>query len=177
MSSTVNWKIEPGHSQIQFKVKHMAITNVNGIFKTFEGTVISVGNEFDKAAVKVSIAADSIDTQLPPRDNHLKSAYLFNTDNYPVIIFEGALEKNGEVYDLNGNLTIRDISRPIKLDADFTGNAKGFAGDERAGFEASGKLSRQDYGLSWNIAGEGGNLVIGDEIKLHFDLQLVKVWI
>lgn len=175
MSSTTIWKIETGHSQIQFKVKHLAITNVNGIFKTFEGTVTRTGEDFDKAMIKVSIASESIDTQNPDRDKHLKSDFLFDTDNYPVIIFEGELEKHEEAYVLNGNLTIRDVKRPITLQAKFTGSGKGFAGDERAGFEANGKMSRKDFDLSWNIAGADGGLVIGDEIKLHFDIQLVQV--
>jgi len=174
MSTTTTWKIEPGHSQIQFKVKHLAITNVNGIFKTFEGSVNCPGDGFNNAAVKVSIASNSIDTQLPDRDNHLKSAYLFDTDNYPLITYEGVLEKQSEAYILNGNLTIRDVTRPVKLHAEFTGAGKGFAGDERAGFEASGMISRNDFGLTWNIVANGGGLVIGDEIKLHFDIQLVK---
>jgi len=174
MSSTILWKIEPGHSQIQFKIKHLAITNVNGIFKTFDGTVACAGDTFDKAAVKVSIASDSIDTQLPDRDHHLKSIHLFDTGNYPRITFEGILEKQGDAYALNGHLTLRDVTRPVKLQAEFTGSGKGFAGDERAGFEASGTISRKDFSLSWNIAGQDGGLVIGDEVKLHFDVQLVK---
>lgn len=175
MSSITNWKIESGHSQIQFKVKHLAITNVNGIFKTFEGDVVCADEGFDNAGIKVSICADSIDTKLPDRDNHLKSAYLFDAENYPLIKFEGTLEKSCEAYALTGHLTIRDVTRPLKLNVDFTGYAKGFNGDERAGFEASGKLSRNDFGLNWNIAGQGGNVVIGDEIKFHFDIQLMKL--
>lgn len=174
MSSTTTWTIEPGHSQIQFKVKHLSIAHVNGIFKTFKGTISSPEEGFENSVVKVSIAADSIDTQLPDRDKHLKSVYLFDTDQFPLITFEGALKKNSEAYTLDGSLTIRDVTCPIKLDAAFTGLGKGFAGDERAGFEASGKLSRKDYGLSWNIASSDGGWVIGDEIKLHFDIELVK---
>lgn len=175
MSSTSIWKIDPGHSQIRFKVKHLSITYVNGIFKTFEGTVACPDEGFDRAAVKVSITADSMDTQLPDRDTHLKSVYLFDTGTYPQIVFEGALKKDGEAYALEGSLTIRDVTRPIKLDTEFTGAGIGFAGDPRAGFEARGKLSRKDYGLSWNIAAVGGGLVIGDEIKLHLDIELVKI--
>lgn len=174
MSSTKKWRIETGHSQIQFKVKHLAITNVNGIFKTFEGTVTAPEKDFENATVKVSIAADSIDTQLPERDKHLKSEYLFDTEKYPLITFEGIFKKNGESHFLEGNLKLLDVTKPIKLDAEFTGAAKGFAGDERAGFEINGKINRKDFGLSWNIAGQDGGLIIGDEIKLHFDIQLVE---
>lgn len=174
MSSTKNWRIEQGHSQIQFKVKHLSITNVNGIFKTFDGTVTTQNNEFDNAKVKVSIAADSIDTQVLERDKHLKSSYLFDTENYPLITFEGIFRKNGENYILDGNLTLRDVTKPVSLDAQFTGAAQGFAGDQRAGFEINGKISRKHFDLTWNIAANGGGLVIGDEIKLHFDIQLVE---
>lgn len=174
MSATKNWRIEQGHSQIQFKVKHLSITNVNGIFKTFNGTVTTHNNAFDNAVVKVSIAADSIDTRLPERDKHLKSSYLFDTENYPLLTFEGVFLKNGEHYTLEGNLTLRDVTRPISLEAQFTGAAQGLHGDQRAGFEINGKISRKAFELTWNIAANGGGLVIGDEIKLHFDIQLVE---
>lgn len=175
MSSTTNWKIETGHSHIQFKVKHLAITHVNGIFKTFSGNVICPhDNDFDNAIIKVLIAVDSIDTQNPIRDNQLKSVDLFDIDKYPQITFEGILKKDGDIYCLSGNITMRNVTRPIKLNTEFTGLAKGFAGDERAGFETNGKINRKDFGLSWNIAGKDGGLVIGDEIKLYFDIQLLK---
>jgi polyisoprenoid-binding protein YceI len=175
MSSTALWKLDPGHSHIQFKVKHLSITNVNGIFKTFEGTVDCPDEGFDNAAVKIAIAAYSIDTQLPDRDKHLKSAHLFDTVNYPQIQFDGVLKKTGQAYVLEGSLTIRETTHPIRLETEFTGAGKGFAGDERAGFEARGSLSRKDYGLTWNIAAAGGGLVIGDDIKLQFDIELVKL--
>jgi polyisoprenoid-binding protein YceI len=174
MSLTKNWRIEQGHSQIQFKVKHLAITYVNGIFKTFEGTITNPEQDFDNAVIKVSIAANSIDTQLSERDKHLKSAYLFDTENYPLITFEGVFKKINENYVVDGNLTLRNVTKPVSLNAKITGAAKGFAGDDRAGFEIDGRINRNDFDLTWNIAANSGGLVIGDEIKLHFDIQLVE---
>jgi polyisoprenoid-binding protein YceI len=174
MTTNSSWKIDAGHSQVQFKVKHLAITNVNGIFNTFEGTVECVEDDFDQARVKASIVVDSIDTKHPDRDKHLKSLDFFDADKYPFINFNGLLQKDGEDYQLTGDVTIRDVKRPVTLDVELTGAATGRFGDRRAGFEASGKINRKDFGLTWNILAEGGGLVLGDEIKLNFDIQLVK---
>ncbi len=174
MTTNSSWKIDAGHSQVQFKVKHLAITNVNGIFNIFEGTVDCPGEDFDQARVKASIAVDSIDTKHPDRDKHLKSPDFFDAEKYPFISFDGLLQKDGEDYQLTGDLTICDVSRPVTLDVEFTGAATGRFGDHRAGFEASGKINRKDFGLTWNILAEGGGLVLGDEVKLNFDIQLLK---
>ncbi|HZY35688.1 MAG TPA: YceI family protein [Mucilaginibacter sp.] len=174
MTTNSSWKIDAGHSQVQFKVKHLAITNVNGVFNTFEGTVECVGDDFDQARVKASIAVDSIDTKHPDRDKHLKSPDFFDVANHPFITFDGVLQKEGGDYQLTGDLSIKGVQQPVTLDVEFTGAATGRFGDQRAGFEASGKISRKDFGLTWNILAEGGGLVLGDEIKLNFDIQLLK---
>jgi len=173
--NTTTWNIDPGHSEAQFRIKHLAITNVNGTFDKFSGYARTHGDDFNQATVHFEIEADSINTNNAPRDNQLKSPDLFNTIQYPKIVFDGKLlQKDGDDYTLDGELTLLATKRPISLAAAFTGSGKGRFNDTRAGFEVSGKISRKDYGLSWNILNEAGGLVIGDEVKLHFDIQLIR---
>ena len=168
------WSIDPIHSEVQFKVKHLAISNIAGTFKTFKGDVISQTDDFDNAEVSLVIDADSIDTNHEVRDGHLKAEEFFDTPQFPQIAFKGLLNKKDDNYKLTGNLTIRQNTRPIVLDVEFTGAGKGRNGDTRAGFEVNGKINRKDYGLTWSMLTETGGLIVGEEIKLHFDIQLIK---
>ena len=168
------WSIDPNHSEVQFKVKHLAISNIAGTFKTFKGDVICQNDDFDKAEVSLVIDADSIDTNHEIRDGHLKAEEFFDTPQFPQIIFNGLLQKHVDNYELNGDLTIRQNTRPIILDVEFTGFGKGRNGDIRAGFEVNGKINRKDYGLTWSMLTETGGLIVGEEIRLHFDIQLIK---
>ena len=168
------WSIDPIHSEVQFKVKHLAISNIAGTFKTFKGDVISPTEDFDNAEISLVIEADSIDTNHEIRDGHLKAEEFFDTAQFPQITFKGLLYKNADHYELRGDLTIRQNTRPIVLDVEFTGAGKGRNGDTRAGFEVNGKINRKDYGLSWSMLTETGGLIVGEEIKLHFDIQLIK---
>ncbi|MBB6129451.1 YceI family protein [Mucilaginibacter lappiensis] len=168
------WSIDPDHSEIQFKVKHLAISNIAGTFKIFKGDVISPNEDFDNAEISLEIDTDSIDTNHEIRDGHLKTEEFFNTPQFPQITFSGLLQKQSGKYELTGNLTIRQNTLPIVLDVEFTGTGKGRNGDTRAGFEVNGKINRKDYGLTWSMLTETGGLIIGEEIKLHFDIQLIK---
>lgn len=168
------WSIDPNHSEVQFKVKHLAISNIAGTFKTFKGDVISSTDDFDNAEINLLIEADSIDTNHEIRDGHLKAEEFFDTRQFPEIIFKGLLHKKAGDYELRGDLTIRQNTRRIVLDVEFTGAGKGRNGDTRAGFEVNGKINRKDYGLTWSMLTETGGLIVGEEIKLHFDIQLIK---
>jgi len=168
------WAVDTAHSQVQFKIKHLAITNVNGTFDVFGGSVETQNEDFDNAKVHFEIDANSINTHHADRDRHLKSPDLFDTQKFPKILFDGMLQKNGDGYELKGDLTICATTKPIAMEAEFTGTGKGRFNDTRAGFEVSGKINRKDYGLTWNVLTEAGSFVVGEEVKLLFDIQLIK---
>jgi polyisoprenoid-binding protein YceI len=173
--TTTKWSIDPGHSLVQFKVRHLGISNIAGTFKLFEGGVLSGTDDFDNAKVHCVINTGSIDTNNAQRDEHLKSDIFFDVQKFPVIVFDGLLKKKNDKYELAGDLTIRDTTHHIALDAEFNGTGIGrFSPQKRAGFEAAGKLSRKDYGLSWSMLTEAGGIIVSDEIKLHFDIQLIN---
>src|ERR1700722_2578620 len=134
-NNKTKWNIDPAHSAVNFKIKHLGITNVNGTFDKFHGSVETENEDFNNAAVHFEIDADSINTRHADRDKHLKSPDLFNTEKYPKILFDGRLEKKGDGYELAGELTIGAIMRSIVLATEFTGSGKGRFNDTRAGFE------------------------------------------
>jgi len=177
MENTITkWEVDPDHSKVQFKVKHLAIANVAGTFKIFSGKVESDKEDFDGAAIAFEIDANSINTDQVQRDGHLKSNLFFDTEKFPKITFTGALHKQDDAYELGGDLTIRDITKQVKLQAAFNGLGKdiGF-GNIRAGFEAGGKINRKDFGITFNMITEAGGLNIGEEVKLDFDIELIKL--
>jgi len=173
-STPSKWAIDAGHSEVHFKIKHLAITNVNGTFDRFQGYVESESEDFNNAMVHFEIDTDSINTNNADRDKHLKSPDLFNTQQYPKILFDGVLQKKENDYQLAGELTICATKKHIVLVAEFNGSGQGRFNDTRAGFEVNGKINRKDYGLTWNVLTEAGGLVLGDEVKLQFDIQLIK---
>jgi polyisoprenoid-binding protein YceI len=172
MEST--WRIDAGHSEVQFKVKHLAISNVSGVFNLFKGEVLSEKEDFDGATVHCVIDVSSLDTNNGQRDKDLKSEGFFDVQQFPEIVFDGLLKKKDDRYELAGELTIRETVRHIAMEAEFTGIGKGRFNDTRAGFEVTGKISRKDFGLSWNVLTEAGGFAIGEEIRLHFDIQLIR---
>jgi len=174
-NNKTTWNIDPAHSAVNFKIKHLGIANVNGTFDKFAGNVETENDDFNNAAVHFEIDADSINTRNAARDNHLKSPFLFNTEKYPKLVFDGRLQKEGDAYQLAGELTIGSTMRSIVLATELTGSGQGMHNDTRAGFEVEGKINRKDYGLTWNIATEAGSFVVGEEVKLHFDVELIKV--
>jgi polyisoprenoid-binding protein YceI len=168
------WAIDPNHSEVQFKVKHLGISNVAGTFKIFKGDMQTDNDDFKDAKINFEVDTDSIDTNHSERDNQLKSPMFFDTQKFPKIIFSGVLHKKVEGYELDGELTIRDIKKNIKLQVEQTGTGLGRFGDVRTGFEVSGKINRKDYGITWGMLTDSGSLIVGEEIKLHFDIQLIK---
>lgn len=166
------WKIDPTHSEVQFKVKHLVISTVTGTFKSFEGQLETEQEDFDNAEVSFSLDVNSIDTNVKDRDNHLKSDDFFSVENYPNITFEGQLKKNGSDYKLVGPLTIKDVSREVALDVEYGGTMDDGYGNTKAGFEIKGKINRKDFGLTWNMVTEAGGVVVGDDVKLDLNIQL-----
>ncbi|UPK68488.1 YceI family protein [Chitinophaga filiformis] len=165
------WKVDVGHSSVGFKIRHMAIANVSGAFLSFEGMAYTIAqDDFEGASVDFEIKADSLNTNNPERDAHLRSDLFFDVQRFPTINFKGTLVGD----KLTGNLTIRGVTKEISLEADFTGAGQGRFGDTRAGFELSGKINRKDFGLTWNMLTEAGSLIVGEDVKLDMNIELVR---
>ena len=170
------WAIDPTHSKIGFKVKHLMIANVLGNFKEFEGEVSTVGNDFSKSMISFSVKTASVDTEIPDRDGHLKSADFFDVENYPTITFTGAGLKDlgDDLYELTGDLTIKGVSHPTTLSVEFGGVMADPWGNVKAGFSITGKIKRKEWDLTWNAALETGGVLVGEEVKINCDIELVK---
>lgn len=169
------WAIDTTHTEVQFKVKHLVIATVTGFFKKFSGSVESESEDFDGAQVNFSLNVNSIDTNQVDRDNHLKSPDFFAAEQYPTIDFTGSLAKvEGSEYTLDGALTLHGITKAIVLNVDFGGTIVDPWGNNRAGFEISGKLNRKDFGLTWNSLTEAGGMVVSEEVKLHINAELIR---
>ncbi len=165
------WLIDNAHSEVYFKVKHMVISTVTGEFTQFDGSVESNSDDFSQAKFNFSANIDSINTKIADRDNHLKSADFFDAGSYPKLTFASATGlEDGKI---SGMLTIKDVSKEVSLDADFGGVIKDPWGNQRAGFELSGKISRKDFGLNWSQVTEAGGLVVGNDVKIHINLEFV----
>ena len=188
------WAIDNQHSVAQFKVRHLGVANVTGTFKVFRGELIqedeeetsgtSGASDFDGAKIQFTIDTNSLDTNHAQRDGHLKSPDFFHTEQFPAMTFSGVLRKmggqdihDGEAdarYTVAGDLTIRDVTKAVTFDAELTGTGKGRFGDNRAGFEVDGKINRKDFGLVWSMLTESGGLIVGEEVKVHFDVELIR---
>ncbi|TAE09604.1 MAG: polyisoprenoid-binding protein [Bacteroidetes bacterium] len=169
------WNIDPTHSEVQFKVKHLVISTVTGSFDTFSATLEASADDFSDAKVTFSADVDSINTRNAQRDGHLKSGDFFDAAQYPTLSFESTkIEKAGSDYKLSGNLTIRNTTLPVVLDVDYGGTTVDPYGQTKAGFEISGKVNRKDFGLTWSALTEAGGLVVGDDIRLQLSVQMVK---
>ena len=165
--------IDTSHSRIQFKVKHLMISNVLGSFKEFEGKASMIENDFSSTKVTFSINSASIDTDAPDRDAHLKSPDFFDVEKYPKILFEGLgmTKKDEENFELKGNLTIKDISKPIILSVEFGGFMTDPWGNKKAGFSVTGEINRKDWGMEWNAALEAGGVLVGEKVKILCDVE------
>lgn len=170
---TTKWVIDPAHSEIQFKVKHMMITTVTGSFKEFSSEVETEGEDFSTARIRFEAATASIFTNAEQRDAHLRSADFFDADNFPVMSFVSSkLEKtDDDNWQLTGDLTIKDVTKPVKLDVEFGGVGKDPWGNTKAGFSLSGKINRKDWGLNWNAALEAGGVLVSDDVRILCEVQ------
>jgi polyisoprenoid-binding protein YceI len=173
--SKTKWTVDPTHSEVHFKVKHLVISTVTGTFKVFSGSLETTKEDFTDAEIEFSLDASSVDTNQPQRDDHLRSADFFDVEKFPEIKFKSSsFTKDGDDYKLSGNLTIKDVTKPVTLDVEFGGSATDFYGNLKAGFEVSGKVNRKDYGLVWDGITEAGAIVVGEDIKLSINLQFAK---
>lgn len=169
------WVIDPAHSTLQFNVQHLNITTLRGTFTEIEGTV-EAAEHFENAKFSFSANVNSINTNDEKRDTHLKSADFFDAEKFPKLSFTSTnfTKKGGDKFELTGNLTIKDITKPITLTAIYGGTAKDPWGNTKAGFEIKGKIDRREYGLTWNVAIEAGGKMVSEEVALIADIQLLK---
>ena len=167
---STKWNLDPSHSEITFKVRHMMISNVKGEFKNFNVDLESEDENFKNVKANATIDTASISTNNTDRDNHLKSAEFFNAEAHPQITFETDSLND----DVTGNLTINGVTKPVKLDVDFGGINVDPWGQTKAGFSFEGKIKRSDFGLNWNAALEAGGVMVSDEVKIAGELQFVK---
>lgn len=175
--NTKKWVLDPAHSELQFKVKHMMVSNVTGYFNRFNIEVETSDEEMENARIQFTADADSIYTKNEQRDEHLKSKDFFDRDHHPQLRFESTSFKKIDEsdYALQGNLTIRDITKPVKLQVTFGGEAKDPWGNIKAGFSVSGKINRKDWGLTYNTVLETGGVMVGDEIRIFAEIQMKQL--
>ena len=177
MTVKSKWTIDPAHSEVGFKVKHLMITNIKGQFTEYDASIYTTGDDFMTSEVDFWINAASITTGSPDRDTHLRSADFLDVENHPQINFLGnsyeEVDKDGS-YTLYGDMTIRGITKKIKLDVEFGGVVKDPWGNEKAAFTVNGKVNRKEWGLVWNAPLETGGVLVSDEVYINCEFQLKK---
>ena len=173
-ANKTKWVLDPTHSELTFKVKHLMITNVKGEFKKFSIEVD--GEQITHSTIKVAIDADSIATGELQRDAHLKSAEFFDVENHKEITFIGNsfTQIDADNYQLKGELTLKGIRKEVTLEVEFGGISKDPWGNEKAGFSITGKINRKDWGLNWNAALETGGVLVSEEVKIAAEIQFLK---
>ena len=170
------WNIDASHSNLQFNVRHMVITKVRGAFKAYSGTLeLDESQGLALRQVNVVIDASSIDTAEPKRDGHLRSQDFLDVATYPTLTFQSrSIERKGSRYQVEGDLSIHGVTRPVTLDAEFEGQGKDPWGGQRAAFSAKTSINREDFGLSWNQVLEAGGVLVGTKIEIEIEVQAVK---
>ncbi|MET4926833.1 YceI family protein [Streptomyces sp. PSRA5] len=173
---TGDYTIDPSHSSIGFTVRHAMVTNVRGSFGKHEGTLSLDGSKPENSSASIDVEMESIDTGAPDRDGHLRGADFFDAETFPKMTFRstGTEQAGGDDYRITGDLTIKDVTKPLTIDLEFNGKAIDPYGNERVGFEGSATISRSDWGLTWNAALESGGVVVSDKVKLVFDISAIK---
>lgn len=173
--ATTKWVLDPTHSELQFKVKHLMITTVTGSFNEFSAELTTESDDFEHAAISFQAGVASVDTGNKDRDGHLASADFFNAEEFPSISFTStSFKKNGSDYKLAGDLTIKGVTKPVTLDVEFGGTAQDPWGNTKAGFTLSGKINRTDFGLTYNAALETGGVMLSEDVKILGELQFAK---
>lgn len=170
------YKLDPMHAEVHFKVKHLMITNVTGSFQKFDATMESEAADFSDAVINFTADVNSISTNMEQRDEHLKSDDFFSAAKFPVLSFTstGITKTGDDAFTLTGNLTIRDVTNPVNLNVTYGGTMTDFYGQTKVGFELNGKISRKDFGLTWNGVTEAGGIVVSDEVRLAMEIQMIK---
>ena len=172
--TTTKWILDPTHSELGFKIKHLMISNVSGTFTDFR--VEMGGDDFESAQIHVQVNMASIGTNNLQRDEHLRTSDFFDVKKYPEMLFEstGVKKIDQENYNVYGNLTMKGITKPVQLNVEYSGVTKDPWGGERAGFTVTGKIKRSEWGVNFNALLETGGVALSDEVKIHGELQLVK---
>lgn len=168
------WTIDPTHSEVGFKVKHMMFTNVKGLFNDYSAN-IDFNDDLKNANLQFEAKINSIFTNNADRDNHLKSADFFDAEQYPTLNFKSTnIQGNGSEYEITGDLTIKGITKPVTLNAEFSGLMTDPWGNTKVGLNLDGKINRKDFGLTYNAALETGGVLVGEDVKLNAEIQLVE---
>jgi polyisoprenoid-binding protein YceI len=171
----IAWAIDATHSNVEFSVRHLMIATVKGRFADVTGTIVTDESDPARAEIDVTIAAASVDTRMPQRDEHLRSADFFDVEKFPTLTFRSrSIAPDGETLKVTGDLTIRGVTREVVLDVTRNGRQADPWGGVREGFEATTKIKRSDFGLTWNQALEAGGVMVGDDVKITLDVELVK---
>ncbi len=170
------WKVDAMHSEVNFKVRHMMISNVSGSFKKFDGNVEVDGDDFTSAKIDFTVDTSSVSTNNEQRDGHLQSPDFFDAPNYPQIKIsaDGMQKVDSENYTLNANVTVKDITKPVTFKVEFGGVDKDGYGQTKAGFAVHGKINRKEFGLTWSAVTEAGSIIVSDDVVLSAELQFVK---
>jgi len=170
------WLVDPMHSELQFKIKHLMISNVSGALKNFHAEVETEEEDFSTAEIELTAQMDSISTNNEQRDAHLRNSDFFEVEKYPELKFKSTkVEKtDSDTFSLYGELTIKGVTKPVKLNVEFNGTTKDPWGGERAGFVVTGKINRADWGVNFNGVLETGGVVLGEEVKINSELEFVK---
>ncbi len=174
-ATTTKWAIDPSHSEIQFKVKHLMISTVTGSFKEFGAEVELEGDDLNNANVSFWANTASVDTNSTDRDNHLRSGDFFDSEKFPKLSFKSTrIEGGGSDWKVTGDLTIKDVTKPVTLNVEWSGVAKDPWGNTKSGLNLSGKIDRKEFGLTWNAALEAGGVLVSDEVRILAEVQLAK---
>ncbi len=169
------WKLDPVHSEVEFGVRHMMISTVKGAFKSVQGTVRIDEETYERSEVDVEIDAASIDTRDEKRDQHLRSEDFFHVEEHPTLEFKSRkVEGDEQSFRIPGELTIRGVTRPVILEGELLGGGVDPWGNDRLAFRAETKVSRKDYGLTWNQTLEAGGVLVGDEVTIALEVQVVR---
>lgn len=170
------WKLDPSHTIVEFSAKHLMITTVKGRITDVEGTIYTDEKDPKNSSVEATLKAASIDTRTDQRDQHLRSADFLDVEKFPEIKFRSTrIQGDKQSFKLTGDLTIRDVTKPITLDIEFGGRTRDPWGGERVGFSANGKIDRRDFGLTWNQALELGGVAVGNDVKISLEVEAIKV--
>jgi polyisoprenoid-binding protein YceI len=172
---TGTWSVDPGHSNVEFQVKHLGIATVRGAFREFEGT-LEIGDDLESAKAYGTVKAASVDTNEPQRDEHLRSADFFDVATHPELTFASTAIRplDDDTLEIEGELTLHGVTNPITLQAEIQGFESDPWGNDRVGLEVTGQLNRADYGMKFNQALGSGNVLVSDKVKLRLDISAVK---
>ncbi|MFI5279374.1 MAG: YceI family protein [Gemmatimonadales bacterium] len=175
-TSLAPWQLDPAHTEVEFSVRHLMISNVKGRFGKVAGSIVYDQQARKMVSLGVDIETASVDTRVEPRDQHLRSADFFDAEKHPKMVFKGR-RIQGDVNDafkLVGDLTIRGTTREVTLDVTLEGSGNDPWGNERRGYSATGKIDRRDFGLTWNQAIEAGGIAVGNEVKIVINTELMR---